>query len=60
MTAAINTKPEAHAPPPMPDLTRDLVGLSALLTQAQITIRKLLVRTDADAARKLLTMEASR
>jgi hypothetical protein len=47
-----------HNPPPMPDLTRDLIGLSALLTQAQITVRKLIVRADADEARKLLEVRS--
>jgi hypothetical protein len=45
-------------PPPMPDLTRDLVGLSMLLEQARITVRQLLVRADADAARKMLEVRS--
>jgi hypothetical protein len=58
--ADARTMPEATAPPPMPDLTRDLVGLSMLLAQASISVRKLLVRADADEARAMLNMEASR
>jgi len=52
-----NTEPNTHtAPPPMPDLVRDLIGLSMPLAQAQITVRKLLARADAEAARRFLEM----
>jgi hypothetical protein len=57
--SAVNAQPEPHAPPPvMPDQTRDLVGVAMALTQVQLTIRKMLVRADADAARKLLEVRS--
>jgi hypothetical protein len=60
MTATTRASDTAlpKTPPPTPDLARDLVGLSALLTQAQITVRKLLVRADADEARKMLEVRS--